>query len=68
MAGYFLAAKMRLFVLRPPLVYWIVALTIIVVVMFIHGVGILIPTNLRVYFELRKSEPDLAKVQPLMRR
>lgn len=67
-AGYFLAAKMGLFTFRPPLVYWIAALTIIVTTMFVQGLGILLPTNLRVYFELRKSEPDLTKVQRLMRR
>lgn len=67
-AGYFLGARMGLFVLRAPLLYWIAALTVIVVIMFVQGLGILFPTNLRVYFELRKSEPGLAKIQRLMRR
>jgi hypothetical protein len=41
---------------------------IIVVAMLIQGLGILLPTNLRVYYELRKSEPDMARIQRLMRR
>ena len=36
--------------------------------MLIQGLGILLPTNLRVYYELRKSEPDMARMQRLMRR
>lgn len=67
-AGYFLASAMGLFILGPPVRYWIIALTIVVAVMFIQGFGILLPTNLRVYFELRKNEPDSAKIQRLMRR
>lgn len=67
-AGYFLGERMGLFVFRTPLVYWIAALTIIVVIMFVQGLGILLPTNLRVYFELRKTQPDFKKIQRLMRR
>jgi uncharacterized membrane protein len=55
-AGYFLASKMGLITLQPPTVYWISAVLIIVAAMMIQGLGILLPTNLRVYYELRKSE------------
>jgi hypothetical protein len=41
---------------------------VIVTVMMIQGLGILLPTNLRVYFELRKSESDMLKIQKLMKR
>jgi hypothetical protein len=37
-------------------------------VMFIQGLGILLPTNIRIYFEMRKSEPDMLKIQKLMKR
>ena len=30
------------------------------------GLGILLPTNLRVYFELRKGNPDMHKIQKLV--
>ena len=67
-AGYFLASKMGLITLQTPVLYWSTAVLIIVVAMLIQGLGILLPTNLRVYYELRKSEPDMARIQRLMRR
>src|SRR5918995_1546555 len=67
-AGYFLASKMGLITLESPIVYWIVTVLIIVTVMLIQGLGILLPTNVRVYHELRKKEPDMTKIQRLMRR
>jgi uncharacterized membrane protein len=66
-AGYFLASKMGLITLNPPIVYWISAVLVIVSIMFIQGLGILFPTNLRIYFEMRKSEPDMSRIQRLMR-
>ena len=67
-AGYFLASKMGLITLESPVVYWIITVLIIVTVMLIQGLGILLPTNIRVYYELRKKEPDMTKIQKLMRR
>ena len=66
-AGYFLASKMGLITLNPPVVYWISAVLVIVSIMFIQGLGILLPTNLRIYFEMRKNEPDISRIQRLMR-
>ena len=67
-AGYFLASKMGLITLESPVVYWIATVLIIVTVMLIQGLGILLPTNIRVYHELRKKETDMTKIQRLMRR
>ena len=67
-AGYFLASKMGLITLESPIVYWIITVLIIVTVMLIQGLGILLPTNIRVYHELRKKEPNMTKIQKLMRR
>ena len=66
-AGYFLASRMGLITLDPPVVYWIYAILLIVSIMFIQGLGILLPTNLRIYFEMRKNEPDMSRIQRLMR-
>lgn len=66
-AGYFLASKMGLISLDSPTVYWISTVLIIVSVMLIQGLGILLPTNLRVYIELKKCDPDMIKIQKLMR-
>jgi hypothetical protein len=54
-AGYFLASKMGLITLESPVVYWIITVLIFVTVMLIQGLGILLPTNIRVYHELRKK-------------
>jgi hypothetical protein len=43
------------------------AVLAIVVTMFIQGLGILLPTNLRIYFELRNDKPDMTKIQKLMK-
>jgi hypothetical protein len=67
-AGYYLASRMGLITLHPPVVYWIFAVLVIVAAMLIQGLGILLPTNLRVYFELRRNEPDMSKIQKLMKR
>jgi len=67
-AGYFLASKMGLITLESPIVYWIITVLIIVTVMLIQGLGILLPTNIRVYHELKKKEPSMTKIQKLMRR
>jgi hypothetical protein len=59
---------MGLITVEPPVVYWITTVLIIVTVMLIQGLGILLPTNIKVYYELREKEPDMTKIQRLMRR
>jgi hypothetical protein len=58
-AGYFLASKMGLITLQTPVLYWISAILIIVVAMLIQGLGTLLPTNLRVYYEVTRHRPAL---------
>ena len=67
-AGYFLASKVGLITLQPPVVFWVATVLIIVSAMFIMGLGILLPTNLRIYFEMKKSEPDMSRIQKLMKK
>ena len=67
-AGFFLASKVGLLTLQSPIVYWVSTVLIIVSAMFIMGLGILLPTNLRVYFEMKKSEPEMHKIQKLMKK
>ena len=67
-AGYFLASKVGLITLQPPVVYWVATVLIIVSAMFIMSLGILLPTNLRIYFEMKKSEPDMSRIQKLMKK
>jgi hypothetical protein len=54
-AGYFLASKVGLITLQPPVVYWVATVLIIVSAIFIMCLGILLPTNLRIYFEMKRK-------------
>ena len=47
---------------------WVAAALAIVAILTVQGLGYLLPTNLRVYLELRKSEPDVAKIGAMMSR
>ena len=67
-AGYFLALRLGFISLNPPVVYWMFAVLVIIAAMFVQGLGILLPTNLRIYFELRKDNSDMIKIQKFMKR
>ena len=66
-AGWFLAVRLDYLELGYPEFWWVVAALAIVTVLTIQGMGILLPTNLRLYFELQKPEPDGAKIARWMR-
>ena len=65
-SGWFLAQRLGFLDLAYPQFYWVVAALAIVTILTIQGLGYLLPTNLRVYFELRKPRPDGAKIGALM--
>jgi len=67
-AGWYLATWLGLFRLPAPQIWWLYAALAIVAVMTVQGLGILLPTNLRVYFEMRGPEPDGERIGRLMRR
>jgi hypothetical protein len=66
-SGWFLGQQLGFFDLDYPQLWWVIAAVAILVVLTVQGLGILLPTNLRVYFELRKPAPDPAKIGRLMR-
>ncbi len=65
--GWFLAERRGYFDLPYPEFWWIVAALAIVTILTIQGLGILLPTNLRVLFQLQKPEPDMARIGRWMR-
>jgi len=67
-SGWFLARQMGFLDLDYPQFGWVAAALVIVTILTIQGLGYLLPTNLRVYFELRKANPDGAKVSAMMSR
>ena len=60
-AGVFVAMHLGLNLLSPP----IVVAGIIVLVLTIQGFGLLLPTEIMIFFELRKPNPDVDKIVKL---
>lgn len=58
-AGYFLATRLGIFNLTHPVM---IAAGIIVVLLFIQGLGIFLPNELRAFLEIIKEKPDFKKV------
>ena len=66
-AGWFLAERMGFLNVGYPEFWWVVAALAIVAMLTVQGIGILLPTNVRLYFEISKAEPDTAKIGRWMR-
>jgi hypothetical protein len=66
-AGWFLAVRMGYLDLGYPQFGWVIAALAIVSVLTVQGLGILLPMNLRLYFEIMKSAPDHDKLKRWMR-
>jgi uncharacterized membrane protein len=67
-AGYFHARQIGYLDMPWPQYGWVLAALIIVAVLTVQGLGVLLPTNLMVYREMRKPQPDGARVGRLMKR
>ncbi len=67
-AGYVLASRMGFLEAEYPARWWVIAALGIITVLTVQGFALLLPTNLMVYFELRKPAPDLPRIGRLMRR
>jgi hypothetical protein len=61
-AGWFLARDRGYLDIDYPAFGWVAAALAIVTLLTLLGVGVLLPTNLLVYFELRKPAPDTARI------
>ncbi len=66
-AGWFLAVRLGYLNLGYPQFWWVVAALAIVAVLTVQGLGYLLPTNLRLYFEVEKTAPDADKLKRWMR-
>jgi uncharacterized membrane protein len=66
-SGWFLAVRMGFLDLGYPQFWWMIAALAIVTVLTVQGLGILLPMNLRLYFEIMKSAPDHEKLKRWMR-
>jgi len=61
-AGWFLAERMGFLAVGYPEFNWVIAALVIVTILTIQGLGYLLPTNLRIYFEMGKPVPDGEKI------
>jgi hypothetical protein len=66
-AGWFLAKRLGFLDLGYPEFYWVIAALVIITVLTVQGLGYLLPTNLRIYFEMQKPQPDGEKIGRWMR-
>jgi len=66
-AGWFLAVRMGFLNVDYPEFWWVIAALAIVAMLTVQGIGILLPTNVRLYFEISKTEPDTTKIGRWMR-
>ncbi|SRR5579871_1958295 len=67
-AGWFLAGDLGFLDVPWPQFAWVAAALALVIAMTLLGVGYLLPTNLRVCIELRRPDPDFARIGAMMRR
>lgn len=66
--GYFHARQIGFLDVGYPQFYWVAAALAIVTILTVQGLGLLLPTNLMVYLEMRKAQPDATRIGKLMRR
>ena len=67
-SGWFLARQMGFLDLAYPQFLWVAGSLAIIVLLTVQGLGILLPTNLLIYFEVQKPRMDDAKVARWMHR
>ena len=66
-SGWFLAVQLGYLDLGYPEFWWVIAALVIAGILAVQGLGILLPTNIRAYLEIRKDRPDFERVARIMR-
>jgi hypothetical protein len=67
-AGYFLAKQLGFLDVAYPAHLWVDAALVIIAILTLQGIGILLPTNLIICFEMQKPQPNAERMKRLMRR
>jgi hypothetical protein len=67
-SGWFLAKQIGYLDVSYPQRWWVVAALVVIGVLTVQGLGILLPTNVRVCLQLQKDKPDVELLGRLMRR
>ena len=65
--GWFHAKQLGFLEVPWPQYGWVLAALVIITILTVQGLGVLLPTNVRVYLELRKPEPDRERIGRLLK-
>ena len=65
--GWFHAKQLGILDTPWPQYGWVLAALIIISILTVQGLGLLLPTNVRVYLELRKPAPDRERIGRLLK-
>ena len=65
--GWFLSVRLGYLNLGFPEFWWVAAALAIVTLLTVQGLGVLLPMNLKLYFEIQKLSPDHDKLKRWMR-
>ena len=66
-AGWFLATWEGFLLEANPMRPWVFVALIIIAILTVQGFGVLLPNNLRIYFELQRPQPDIERIVRLNR-
>ena len=66
-SGWFLAVQYGYLELDYPAFWWVIAALAVATLLAFLGLGIVLPCNVRAYLEMRKENPDPARVQSILR-
>ncbi len=66
-SGWFMAVQLGFLDLGYPQFWWVIAALAIVTLLTVQGLGVLLPMNLKLYFEIQKPSPDAGKIGRWMR-
>ena len=66
-SGWYLAVHLGYLDYGYPAFWWVIAALVVAGILAVQGIGILLPSNLLAYLELRKERPDPRRVQRAMR-
>jgi uncharacterized membrane protein len=66
-SGWYHARQLGFLDVPWPQYGWVLAALVIISILTVQGLGVLLPTNVRVYLELRKPTPDQDRIAKLMK-
>jgi len=66
-SGWYYAERLGYTAMDYPEYWWVVGALVVSAILAVQGLFVLLPSNIRAYLEMRKDQPDPAKVGRIMR-